>query len=175
VRTFVTLVLLGLSAPAWAQTAPASAAQTAPVSAVQRYEAQKKSTALAVTLEALSPIAGVGAFYAHDPDRATLLAVVSAVAAAAGVGSAFWLVHLDGQHPTGGDRVFQDVEQSAAISVLATAAVVYVVARISGLVLAPEATAAFNEDLRRQLGVPPAEPVIPFHALAPGPMLTLRF
>jgi hypothetical protein len=168
-------VLLGLSASARAQTAPAPGAQTAPFSAAQRYEAQKKSTALAVTLEALSPIAGVGAFYAQDTDRGTLLAILSAVAAGAGVGSAFWLVHLDGQHPTGGDRVYQDVEQGMAISVLATAAVVYVVARISGLVLAPEATAAFNEDLRQRLGVPPAEPLVPSHALAPGLMLTVRF
>jgi hypothetical protein len=155
--------------------ASAARAQTAAPPAAQAYEAQRKSVGLAVTLEALSPIAGVGAFYAHDPDRATVLAIVSAVAAGAGVGSAFWLVHLDGQHPTGGDRVYQDVEQGLAISVLATAAVVYVVARISGLVLAPEATAAFNEDLRQRLGVPPAEPVIPFHALAPGPMFSVRF
>jgi hypothetical protein len=168
VRTLVTLVLLGLSASAQAQSAPPSAAQ--------RYEAQKKSTALAVTLEALSPIAGVGALYADDSDRGTLLAIVSAVAAGAGVGSAFWLIHLDREPPaTGVDRAFRDVEQGAAFSVLATAAVVYVVARISGLVLAPEATAGFNEDLRRRLGVPPAEPVVPFHALAPGPTLTVRF
>ena len=128
-----------------------------------------------MTLEALSPIAGMGAFYAHDTDRATLLAIVSVVAAGAGVGSAFWLIHLDGQHPTGVDRAFQDAEQGTAITVLVTAAIVYVVARISGLALASEATAEFNDNLRQGLGLPPPEPVVPFHALAPGPMFTLRF
>jgi hypothetical protein len=168
VRLGVTLAcLLGLASAARGQTAAAPAAQT--------YEAQKKSVALAVTLEALSPIAGLGGFYAHDPDRATVLAVLSAVAAGAGVGSVFWLVHLDGQHAAGADRVFQDVEQGAAISILATAAIVYVVARVSGLQLAPEATDAFNQDLRHGLGLPPAEPVVPFHALAPGAMFTGRF
>lgn len=150
-------------------------AQTTAGAAASTYQAQKKSVALAVTLEALSPIAGMGAFYAHDRDRATLLAIVSAVAAGAGVGSAFWLIHLDGQHPTGADRWFQDAEQGTAITVLATAAIVYVVARISGLALAPEATADFNDNLRQGLGLPPPEPVVPFHALAPGVMFTLRF
>ena len=46
---------------------------------------------------------------------------------------------------------------------------------ISGLVLAPQATAEFNDKLRQGLGLPPPEPVVPFHALAPGPMFTLRF
>ena len=128
-----------------------------------------------MTLEALSPIAGMGAFYAHDTDRATVLAIVSAVAAGAGVGSAFWLIHLDGQHPTGVDRVFQDAEQGTAITVLATAAIVYLVARISGLALAPEATADFNENLPAGAGPAAPEPVVPFHALAPGPMFSLRF
>ena len=49
------------------------------------------------------------------------------------------------------------------------------IARISGLALASEATAAFNDSLRQDLGLPPPEPVVPFHALAPGPMFTLRF
>jgi hypothetical protein len=178
VRIFVTLVcLLELASIAEAQTLPPSAAQTsaAQTSAAQTYAAQKKSVALAVTLEALSPIAGVGAFYAHDPDRATVLTIVSAVAAGVGVGSAFWLVHLDGQQESGVSREIQDVEQGAAISVLVTAAVVYLVARISGLALAVDATDAFNEDLRQRVGLPPPEPVVPFHALAPGPMFTLRF
>ena len=173
-RLFAALVwLLVVEASARAENVPVStAAQT---SAAQTYAAQKKSAALAVTLEALSPIAGMGAFYAHDTERATVLAIVSAVAAGAGVGSAFWLIHLDRQHPTGADRWFQDAEQGTAITVLATAAIVYVVARISGLALAPEATAEFNDNLRQGLGLPPAEPVVPFHALAPGPMLTVRF
>jgi hypothetical protein len=172
VRSLATLVcLLGLAPMARAETAPA------PVSAEQRYAAQKKSVALAVTLEALSPIAGMGAFYAHDTDRSTVLAIVSVVAAGAGVGAAFWLIHLDGQHPTGVDRVIQDSEQGTAITVLVTAAIVYLVARISGLALASEATAEFNDNLRQDMGLslPPPEPVIPFHALAPGPMFTLRF
>jgi hypothetical protein len=170
VRSVATLVcLLGLASIARAQTAPV------PAAAEQAYAARKKSVALAVTLEALSPIAGMGAFYAHDTDRATVLAIVSVVAAGAGVGSAFWLIHLDGQHQTGVDRVFQDSEQGTAITVLATAAIVYLVARISGLALASEATAAFNDNLRQDLGVTAPEPVVPFHALAPGPMFTVRF
>jgi hypothetical protein len=172
VRSLATLVcLLGLAPMVRAETAPA------PVSAEQRYAAQKKSVALAVTLEALSPIAGMEAFYAHDTDRATVLAIVSVVAAGAGVGAAFWLIHLDGQHPTGIDRVIQDSEQGTAITVLVTAAIVYLVARISGLALASEATAEFNDNLRLDMGLslPPPEPVVPLHALAPGPMFTLRF
>lgn|GEM_PF-2092515 len=150
-------------------------AQTTPGPAAPTYQAERKSVALAVTLEALSPIAGMGAFYAHDSDRATVLAIVSVVAAGAGVGSAFWLIHLEGQHPTGVDRLFQDTEQGTAITVLATAAIVYLVSRISGLVMASEATAAFNDNLGQDPGLPPPEPVVPFHALAPGPMFTLRF
>ena len=172
-RIFVTLVcLLELASIARAQTAPELTPGQA--AAAQAYADQKKSVALAVTLAALSPIAGIGGFYAHDTDRATFLAIMSGVAAGAGVGSAFWLIHLDGQHSSGVDRVFQDAEQGTAITVLATAAIVYLVARISGLVAAPEATAAFNENLRQGLGVRP-EPVVPYHALAPGPMFTLRF
>ena len=167
-RIFVTLVCL-------LELASVARAQTTPASAVQAYAARKKSVALAVTLEVLSPIAGMGAFYAHDTDRATFLAIASAVAAGAGVGSAFWLIHLDGQHASGVDRAYQDAEQGVATTVLVTAAIVYVVARISGLALAPEATADFNDNLRQGLGLPPPEPVIPFHALAPGPMFTVRF
>ena len=143
--------------------------------AEQAYAARKKSVALAATLEALSPIAGMGAFYAHDTDRGLTLSITSALAAGAGVGSAFWLIHLGHQQESGWNRTVQDFEQGTAISILATAAVVYVVARVSGLVLAPEATEAFNDNLRNGLGLPPPEPVVPFHALAPGPMLSVRF
>ncbi len=167
--------LLGVASVARAQIAPPDLTP-GQVAAAQAYAAQKKSVALAVMLEALSPIAGVGGFYAHDTDRATFLAIMSGLSAGAGIGSAFWLIHLDGQHQTGvADRVFQDAEQGAAITVLATAAIVYLVARISGLMAAPEATAAFNENLRQVLGAPPPEPMVPFHALAPGAMFTLRF
>jgi hypothetical protein len=154
-----------------------AAAQTVrpAATAEQAYAARKKSVAVAVTLEALSPIAGLGAFYAHDTDRGLTLSITSALAAGAGVGSAFWLIHLSHQQESGWNRTVQDFEQGTALSILATAAIVYVVARVSGLVLAPEATEAFNEDLRNGLGLPPPEPVLPFHALAPGPMLSLRF
>jgi hypothetical protein len=171
VRFLLTLVcLLGLAGRALAQTAPMP-----PPAAEQSYAAQKKSVAWAVTLEALSPIAGMGAFYAHDNDRGLTLAILSAAAAGAGVGSAFWLLHLSHQQASGFNRTVQDFEQGAAISILATAAVGYVLARISGLALAPEATDAYNDELRHGLGLPPPEPVVPFHALAPGPMLSIGF
>lgn len=170
-RLFVVLTCLLALAPAVsAQSVPAAGA-----SAEQTYAARNKSVALAVTLEALSPIAGMGAFYAHDTDRATFLAITSALAAGAGVGAGFWLVHLDGQHATGVDRAFQDAEQGTAVTVLVTAAVVYLIVRISGLALAPQATGEFNENLRQGLGLPPSDAVIPSHALAPGPMLGFRF
>ena len=162
----IAALLLGLAGRAQAQAAPTAA---------DRYEAQRKSTALAVTLEALSPIAGAGAFYAHDSDRGLTLSITSALAIGAGVGSAFWLLHLQHQQESGFDRTVQDFEQGTAISILVTAGIVYLVARVSGLVLAPEATAAFNEDLRSGLGLPPTEPVVPFHARGPGPMLGVAF
>jgi hypothetical protein len=170
VRTLAALVFLVgvggvVAGPARAQTAPTAA---------QRYEAQKKSAALAVTLEALSPIAGMGAFYAHDTDRGLTLAITSALAIGAGVGSTFWLIHLSHQQESGFNRTVQDFEQGTAVSILVTAGIVYLVARVSGLILAPEATDAFNDKLRDDLGVPP-EPVVPFHAFAPGPMLGGRF
>jgi hypothetical protein len=142
----VAACLLALCARAQAQTPPGAAGA--------RYEAQRKSPALAVTLEALSPIAGMGAFYAHDTDRAWMLALVSAGAAGAGTGAVFWLVYL-GNNPvpsTAGTysdaRFIHNIEQGGAIALLTTAALVYVVARVSGVVLASEATDAFNETLR---------------------------
>ena len=131
--------------------------------------------ALAVTLEALSPIAGMGGFYAHDTDRATFLAIMSGLAAGAGIGSAFWLIHLDGQHPTGVDRVFQDAEQGAAITVLATAAIVYLVARISGSWRRPKRPRPSTRICGRGWACRRPSPLIPFHALAPGPTFSLRF
>ena len=41
--------------------------------------------------------------------------------------------------------------------------------------LASEATAEFNDNLRQNLGLPPPDAVVPSHALAPGPMWTIRF
>ena len=91
------------------------------------------------------------------------------------MGSAFWLIHLSHQQESGFNRTVQDSSRGRRITVLVTAAIVYLVARVSGLVLAPEATDAFNDNLRDGPGPAPPEPVVPFHALAPGPMLSLRF
>ena len=154
--------LLGMVSTAQAQTA------------AQTYEAQRKSVGLAVTLEALSPIAGAGAFYAHDSDRGLTLAITSTLAAGAGVASALWLVHLDRQRASGFDGTIRDAEQGTAISVLVTAGIVYLVARVSGLALAPEATDAYNQRLRETLGVPP-QPIVPPQALAPGTFVVARF
>ena len=167
-RLLLTLVcLLALTSRARAQ---------APSPSEQQYEHQKKSLALAMTLEAICPIAGASALYiGGDGDRATFLAVLSGVSGVAGTAAGFWLVDLDGKHASGFDRAVQDVEQGTAITVLVVAGVVYIISRISGLQLAAEATATHNEQLRERLGAPPPEPVIPSHALAPGPILTFRF
>lgn len=160
------LAFLTLSASVHAEAVPAAA---------QQFEHQKKSVALAVTLEAISPIAGTGCFYAGDSDRATVLAVVSATALGAGVGGAFWLIHLEGQHAGGFSRATLDLEQGSAISLLVVAGVAYLMARISGLALAPEATDEHNDALRQRLGLPPPEPLVPFHALAPVPTIAIPF
>jgi hypothetical protein len=139
------------------------------------YQQQKKSAALALTLEALCPIAGAGAFYAGDSDKATLLAVLSAVSAGATVGSAFYLVHLSHQSPSGAERVLSDVEGGTAWTVLVVGGIIYILTRISGLSLAPDSVELFNLDLQQRLGVPPAEPLVPFHALATGLSLIWRF
>lgn len=135
--------LLGMASAAQAQTA------------AQTYEAQRKSVRLAITLEALSPIAGAGAVYAHDSDRGLTLAIASVVAAGAGVASAFWLVHLDRQQASGFDRTIQEADQGIAISLLVTAGIVYLVTRVSGLALASEATDAYNQRLRATMGISP--------------------
>ena len=162
----LTLVSLLLAAPAQADLAPAALAQ---------FEHQKKSVALAVTLEALSPVAGIGGFYAGDSEHATVLAIVSGTALVVGAGSLLWLLHLEDQHADGFGRVELDAEQGSAISLLVVAGVTYLMARVSGLALAPDATHAYNDELRARLELPPPEPVIPFHALAPVPTLTFRF
>src|SRR5205814_1372679 len=94
---------------------------------------------IAVTAYVILNLEFAGAFYAHDSDRGMTLAITSALAVGAGVGSAFWLIHLSHQQESGFDRTVQDFEQGTAISLLVTAGIVYVVARVSGLVLAPEA------------------------------------
>ena len=110
---------------------------------------RRRASALAVTLEALSPIAGIGAFYAHDTDRGLTLAIISTVAAGPAWGRRSGSSISATSRRRGGTALVQDAEQGTAISILATAAIVYVVARVSGLVLAPEATDAFNDQLRR--------------------------
>jgi hypothetical protein len=144
-------------------------------SSTELYERQKKSVALAVTLEALCPIAGAGAFYAGESDKGTALAIISTVAAGAVIGSTFWLIHLDDEQTSGASSVVSGVEQGIAVSLIVTGAIVYVVARISGLSLAPEATNAFNLDLQQRLGAPVDLGPLPVHALAPLPGFTLRF
>ena len=157
-RAVVTAVLLVMLAvgPASAQTAPPPAVPSLqPLSAQQQYERGRKSPALALTLEALCPIAGAGTLYTGtEGDKAGFLAVLSAISAGAGVGSVLWLIHLDGEHATGASRAALDVEQGAAISVLVTAGLVYILARASGLSLASQSTDAFNQDLQRRLLVP---------------------
>jgi hypothetical protein len=127
----------------------------------------------------MAPIPAIGDSASRVTARGTLFFCAayrcSVSAAGAGVGSALWLIHLSHQQESGFNRTVQDFEQGTALSILATAAVVYVVARISGLALAPEATDDYNDQLRRGLGLPPPEPVVPFHALAPGPMLSVAF
>jgi hypothetical protein len=174
VRTLALLLcLLFVSKRCAAQGAPAAPADE---QKEKQYQQQKKSGALAVTLEALCPIAGLGVAYAGDPSKALVLAILSAVTGGAATGAAFELIHLNGQHPTGGDRAVLDVEQGASWTVLVIAGVVYVVSRISGLTLAPETTEAFNLDLRGRLGLPSNDRWdTPPQALAPGPMLTFRF
>jgi hypothetical protein len=162
----IALVWLAMAGPARADV---------PAGAAQRYERDEKSVALAVMLEAISPIAGMGCFYAGASDQATVLALVSVGAIGAGVGGAFWLIHVDNQHASGLGGIALNVEEDAAISLLVTAGVTYVIARISGLALAPDATHAFNDDLRHRVGLPPLEPTIPFHAWAPLPGVAFRF
>jgi hypothetical protein len=146
-----------------------------PPGAQERFEHEKKSVGLAVTLEAISPIAGMGCFYGGENDKATVLALVSTGAMAAGVGGAVWLVHLEGESGGGFSGVTRNLEEGGAISLLVAAGVTYVITRISGLSLAPEATRAYNEDLRQRVGLPPSEFTIPFHAWAPLPGMSFTF
>ncbi|MES1207427.1 MAG: hypothetical protein ABUS79_15945, partial [Pseudomonadota bacterium] len=143
-----------------------SARADVPAGAAERYDHEKKSVGLAIALEAISPIAGMGCFYGGTSDQATVLALVSVGAIGAGVGGVFWLIHVDNQHAGGVGGVALSAEQGAAISLIVAAGVTYVLARISGLSLAPDATRTFNEVLRQRVGLPPSEPTIPFHAWA---------
>ncbi len=158
----------------WLAMAGAARADV-PAGAAERYERDKKSVGLAIALEAISPIAGMGCFYGDAGDQATVLALVSAGAIGAGVGGVFWLIHIDNQHASGVGGIALSAEQGAAISLVVAAGVTYVLARISGLSLAPDATRTFNEDLRHRMGLPASEPTIPFHAWAPLPGLAFQF
>ena len=167
VRVVVTGVLLVVLAgrPVGAQAAPGPVSGSPasppvpaldPSAAQRQYERARKSPALALTLEAICPIAGAGTIYTGtEGDKAGFLAVLSALTAGAVVGSALWFVHLDGEQAGGVSRATLDAEQGAALTVLATAGLVYLVARVSGLSLASDATDAFNEDLLRRLAVHP--------------------
>jgi hypothetical protein len=168
VRTFAAalLCLLLAARPARADGIPTPEAL---------YQQQKKSVALAVTLEALCPIAGAGAFYADQGDKATVLALMSGLSGGAAVGSLLYLIHLSHQNPSGVDHVFSDVESGTAWTVLVVGGVIYLLTRISGLSFAPDAVAGFNLDLQQRLGVPPTEPLVPFHAQATGATLIWRF
>ena len=48
-------------------------------------------------------------------------------------------------------------------------------ATIDRSILGPDDQAMARQEDRQGLGLPPPEPVVPFHALAPGPMFTVRF
>lgn len=137
-------------------------AQTAPTP-LERYEHEKKSAALGLTLEALCPLAGAGALYANDTDRAAVLGVLSVVALGAAAGAGFAVVQLGDQRASGADRAVRDLEYDGALSLLITAVVSYAVLRVSGLVLVPQSTSSFNMQLRDRLGVPPE---VPFHSTA---------
>jgi hypothetical protein len=115
------------------------------------------------------------ASHAGDDDKATLLAIISAVSGGAAVGSALWLIHLSHGSPGGVDRAFNDVETGSAWTGLVVGGVVYLLTRISGLSYAPDAVTAFNLDLQQRLGVPPTEPLVPFHAQVTGATLIWRF
>ena len=155
-------------------TARAARAQTPALSRQQQYQQQKKSPAFALSIEALSPIAGMGGFYAGETDKATLLAILSGVSGGVAAGSIFWLVHLDDQNEGGVAGVANHVEQGAAISLLVSSALVYLLVRISGLALASEATTSFNVDLQERLGVRP-DGTVADRALAPALPLTSTF
>lgn len=139
------------------------------------YQQQQKSVALAVTLEALCPIAGMGALYAGEDDKATVLVIASTISGGAAAGALLYIIHLDHQNPTGVDHVWSDVQSGASWTVLVVGGVIYLLTRVSGLSFAPDAVASFNLDLQQRIGMPPTEPMVPFHAQATGASLIWRF
>lgn len=141
-----------------AQSAPTTTlgprSETSP-GAQQLYERERKSPGLALTLETLCPIAGAGTLYAgREGDKAGFLAILSGLSAGAAVGSVFWLLHLDAQHSSGVSRAENDVYTGAAITVLVTSGIVYLLARASGISLASQATDEYNGELQQRLLAP---------------------
>ena len=162
-RALAVALLITLTAGSvHAQTAPGTttlgphATTTAPPQALQlQYDREKKSPALAVTLETLCPIAGAGALYAgRDGDKAGFLAVLSGLSGGVAAGSVLWLLHLNSEHTSGASRVENDFYQGAAITALVTSGIVYLLARASGISLASLATDQHNEELRQRLAAP---------------------
>ena len=142
-----------------AQTAPTTTlgpqTQAPSPAAVKLYEHDMKSPGLAVTLETLCPIAGAGPLYVgRDGDRAGFLAVLSGISGGAALGSVFWLLHLNNEHPSGASRVENDFYQGTAITLLVTSGIVYMLARASGISLASESANAHNDELRLRLSAP---------------------
>jgi len=159
-RAVVAALLITLAAGSVrAQTAPTTTLPppVPPASQVaqQTYQREKKSPGLAVTLETLCPIAGAGSLYVgRDGDKAGVLAGLSGVAAGVGVGSVFWLLHTENQHPSGVSRAENDTYEGIAITLLVTSGIVYLLARASGISLASQGADEHNEELRQRLAAP---------------------
>ena len=121
----------------------------------EQYQRESKSVTLAVTLETLCPIAGAGPLYVgRDGDRAGFLAVLSGLSGAAAAGSVLWLLHLNAEHTSGAARIENDAYQGAAITLLATSGIIYLLARASGISLASESANLYNDELRQRLAAP---------------------
>lgn len=166
ITTATLMCLLLVSRSSFAEVVPTPEA---------RYQQYKKSVAVGVALELICPIAGAGAFYGGESDKATVLSILSAVSAGAAVGSALYLVHLSHQNPSGVEHVLSDVESGTAWTVLIVGGVIYLITRISGLSLAPDAVTSFNVNLQQRLGVASTERAQPLRAQATGLSLIWRF
>lgn len=156
----IALLLTLTAASARAQTTPTTTLgphqNVVPSDAARHaYDREKKSPALAVTLETLCPIAGAGPLYVgRDGDRAGFLAVLSGVSGGVAAGSLLWLLHLNDQHTSGASRVENDFYQGTAITLLVTSGIVYLLARASGISLASQSAELHNEELRQRLAAP---------------------
>jgi hypothetical protein len=164
--TLCLLCLLSFSRPSLAEPAPSPEA---------RYQQQKKNVPLAITLEVLCPIAGAGALYAGAGEMAIVLAARSAMSAVVAVGSTFYLIYLSHQHPTGAGRVLHDIETVTAWTGLISSGALYLLTRVAGVALAPDAVTSFNDDLQQRLGLPPPGLQVPFRAQVTGLSLTWHF